>query len=114
MMKSRYATRSRNGSNWAVTPSRRLPDADAALAAIRRRAPKVVLTDFKMPRKSGMDLMRELQRFEPDIPVVLLTAHGDVPLAVAAMREGPTIFCRSRMCPNTCRQSWRERSSNAG
>jgi two-component system C4-dicarboxylate transport response regulator DctD len=33
-------------------------DADAALAAIRRRAPEVVLTDFKMPRKSGMDLMR--------------------------------------------------------
>jgi two-component system C4-dicarboxylate transport response regulator DctD len=74
-------------------------DADAALAAIRRRAPKVVLTDFKMPRKTGMDLMRELQRFEPDIPVVLLTAHGDVPLAVAAMREGAYDFLQKPYVP---------------
>jgi two-component system C4-dicarboxylate transport response regulator DctD len=74
-------------------------DADAALAAIRRRAPEVVLTDFKMPRKSGMDLMRELQRFYPDIPVVLLTAHGDVPLAVAAMREGAYDFLQKPYVP---------------
>ena len=74
-------------------------DADAAMAAIRRRAPKVVLTDFKMPRKSGMDLMRELQRLDPDIPVVLLTAHGDVPLAVAAMREGAYDFLQKPYVP---------------
>src|SRR5690606_2122809 len=57
-------------------------------AAIRRRAPKVVVTDFMMPRRPGMDLMRERQSVDPDIPVVLLTAPGDVPLAIAAMREG--------------------------
>lgn len=74
-------------------------DADAALAAIRRRAPKVVLTDLQMPRKSGMDLMRELHRFDPDIPVVLLTAHGDVPLAVAAMREGAYDFLQKPYVP---------------
>jgi two-component system C4-dicarboxylate transport response regulator DctD len=74
-------------------------DADAALTAIRRKAPMVVLTDFKMPRKSGMDLMRELQRFYPDIPVVLLTAHGDVPLAVAAMREGAYDFLQKPYVP---------------
>jgi two-component system C4-dicarboxylate transport response regulator DctD len=74
-------------------------DADAALTAIRRKAPMVVLTDFKMPRKSGMDLMRELQRFYPDIPVVLLTAHGDVALAVAAMREGAYDFMQKPYVP---------------
>jgi two-component system C4-dicarboxylate transport response regulator DctD len=74
-------------------------DADAALAAVRRRAPQVVLTDFKMPRKTGLDLMRELQRFTPDIPVVLLTAHGDVPLAVAAMREGAYDFLQKPYVP---------------
>lgn len=74
-------------------------DADAALAAIRRSAPKVVLTDFKMPRKSGMELMRELQSFEPDIPVVLLTAHGDVPLAVTAMRDGAYDFLQKPYVP---------------
>jgi two-component system, NtrC family, C4-dicarboxylate transport response regulator DctD len=74
-------------------------DADAALLAIRRKPPMVVVTDFKMPRKTGMDLMRELQRTHPDIPVVLLTAHGDVPLAVAAMREGAYDFLQKPYVP---------------
>lgn len=74
-------------------------DADAALLAIRRKPPMVVLTDFKMPRKTGMDLMRDLQRTHPDIPVVLLTAHGDVPLAVAAMREGAYDFLQKPYVP---------------
>jgi len=74
-------------------------DADAALTAIRRKPPMVVLTDLKMPRKTGMELMRELQGFYPDIPVVLLTAHGDVPLAVAAMREGAYDFLQKPYVP---------------
>lgn len=75
-------------------------DADQAMAAIRRKAPHVVLTDFKMPRKSGMDLLREVHRSDPDIPVVLLTAHGDVPLAVAAMREGAYDFLQKPYVPD--------------
>jgi len=74
-------------------------DADAAMGAIQRRAPDVVLTDFKMPRKSGLELMHEVHRFDPDIPVVLLTAHGDVPLAVAAMRDGAYDFLQKPYAP---------------
>lgn len=74
-------------------------DVESALAAVRRRAPTVVLTDFKMPRRSGLELMRELQEIDPDIPVVLLTAHGDVPLAVAAMRDGAYDFLQKPYVP---------------
>lgn len=74
-------------------------DADAALAMIRRRAPDVVLTDFKMPRKSGIELMQEVRGLYPDIPVVLVTAHGDVPLAVAAMRDGAYDFLQKPYDP---------------
>ncbi|HEY4369059.1 MAG TPA: sigma-54 dependent transcriptional regulator [Steroidobacteraceae bacterium] len=74
-------------------------DADAAMAAIRRKEPHVVLSDFKMPRKTGLDLMREVHASAPDIPVVLLTAHGDVPLAVAAMRDGAYDFLQKPCVP---------------
>ena len=67
-------------------------NADEAVAILRQAMPDVVLTDFRMPQKSGLDLMRDVHRADPDIPVVLLTAHGDVTLAVAAMREGAYDF----------------------
>ncbi|MBR0726361.1 sigma-54-dependent transcriptional regulator [Bradyrhizobium manausense] len=62
--------------------------ADEALRLVQEILPDAVLTDFRMPHRSGLELMRDIHRVDPDIPVVLLTAHGDVPLAVAAMREG--------------------------
>ncbi|MEA2627225.1 MAG: hypothetical protein QOD06_3270 [Candidatus Binatota bacterium] len=61
---------------------------EAALERIESQAPDVVVTDWKMPRMDGMELLRELHRRLPGLPVVLLTAYGSVPAAVAAMREG--------------------------
>ena len=71
-----------------------------AIAAVRRKMPTVVLSDFKMPQKSGMDLMHEVHKIDPDIPVVLLTAHGDVQLAVAAMRDGAYDFLQKPYVPD--------------
>ncbi len=73
--------------------------ADEAMALLKERAPDVVLSDFRMPQTSGLELMRAVQRADPDIPVVLLTAHGDVPLAVAAMREGAYDFLQKPYDP---------------
>ena len=75
-------------------------NADEALAMLQARLPDVVLTDFRMPHRSGIDLMREVQRIDPDIPVVLLTAHGDVALAVSAMREGVYDFLQKPADPD--------------
>jgi two-component system, NtrC family, C4-dicarboxylate transport response regulator DctD len=74
--------------------------ADEATALMRQALPDVVLTDFRMPRRSGLDLMRDVHRIDPDIPVVLLTAHGDVALAVAAMREGAYDFLQKPTDPD--------------
>jgi two-component system C4-dicarboxylate transport response regulator DctD len=74
-------------------------DADTAMAAIRKHTPSVVVADFKMPRKTGLELMREVHDFDADIPVVMLTAHGDVPLAVAAMRDGAHDFLQKPYVP---------------
>jgi DNA-binding NtrC family response regulator len=60
----------------------------AALAALAERSPDVVVTDWKMPQMDGIELLRQLHSQDPKLPVILLTAHGSVPSAVAAMREG--------------------------
>ncbi len=60
----------------------------AALGALDTRGADVVVTDWKMPQMDGIELLRRLHARQPDLPVILLTAHGSVPSAVAAMREG--------------------------
>jgi DNA-binding NtrC family response regulator len=61
---------------------------DAALAALDAGGVDVVVTDWKMPEMDGMELLRRLHARRAELPVILLTAHGTVPSAVAAMREG--------------------------
>jgi len=48
----------------------------------------MVLTDYKMPDKNGLDVLREIKNINPEIPVILITAHGTEEIAVQAMKEG--------------------------
>ena len=57
-----------------------------------RRFPGVVVSDIRMPGMSGLALLQAVRVLDPDVPVVLVTGHGDVPLAVEAMREGAWDF----------------------
>jgi DNA-binding NtrC family response regulator len=60
----------------------------AALEEMDRRGADAVVTDLRMPEMGGMELLRELRARRASLPVILITAHGSVPSAVAAMREG--------------------------
>ena len=60
----------------------------AALEAIDKEPPALVLTDLKMPGISGMELLEQIRRDYPEIPVVIITAFGTIQSAVQAMRSG--------------------------
>ena len=51
-----------------------------------------IITDVRMPDLSGIDLLRQLRELKVSAPVIVITAHGDIPLAVEAMRLGAIDF----------------------
>lgn len=67
-------------------------DAAEALRGLSRDYPGVVLTDVRMPGMDGLDLLARLTAMDPDLPVILLTGHGDVPMAVKALTDGAYDF----------------------
>ena len=62
--------------------------APAALAALRSAAPDVLMTDVRMPGRSGLELLKEVGASRPGLPVIVMTAHSDLDAAVAAYQGG--------------------------
>lgn len=67
-------------------------DAQAFLAAYRPEEVGCVVLDVRMPRMSGLELQQALNRRGWTLPVIIVTGHGDVRMAVEAMREGALDF----------------------
>lgn len=65
---------------------------DEVLPLISRNFPGIIVTDIRMPGTSGMELLKHTAEIDPDLPVILVTGHGDITLAVEAMREGAYDF----------------------
>jgi two-component system response regulator AtoC len=63
-------------------------DGQAAIEALEAHHVDVVITDLRMPRVDGMELLKHVTANHPDIPVILITAHGTVDTAVEALKLG--------------------------
>lgn len=75
----------------ADIPVETYPNAPAFLA-VASGASGVVVTDVRMPQMDGMELVRQLANRGVNLPVIVMTGHGDVPLAVEAMKAGVSDF----------------------
>jgi two-component system C4-dicarboxylate transport response regulator DctD len=65
---------------------------EAARSRIRVGVPAVVVCDVKLPGMSGTEWLGEIRAIDPDLPVILVTGHGDIAMAVRAMRQGAYDF----------------------
>lgn len=75
--------------------------AEACLAHLPEHFPGVILSDVRMPGMGGLQLLEQLQGRDADLPVILLTGHGDVPMAVEAMRNGAYDFLEKPFSPDS-------------
>lgn len=73
--------------------------AEAALDQISQHFEGVIVTDLRMPGMGGMALLHAVLQKDPQIPVILVTGHGDVDLAVSMMRDGAYDFIEKPYVP---------------
>jgi DNA-binding NtrC family response regulator len=73
--------------------------AQEALGAIDRTYPGVVVTDIRMPVMDGIALFQRLRDRDPDLPVIFMTGHGEVTMAVDAMKAGAWDFLTKPFAP---------------
>lgn len=75
-------------------------DATSALARLDEIKPHVILSDVRMPGLSGLDLLKKVRERMVPAEVILITGHGDVPMAVEAMRQGAFDFIQKPYVPD--------------
>ena len=72
--------------------ARAVPSAEQALVEVGKSPIDLVVTDVRMPGMDGIALLGALTKSVPDLPVIVLSAHGTVPMAVEAMKQGAKEF----------------------
>jgi len=89
-------------------------DASQALAMLDDTRPDVILTDVRMPGLSGLDLLRTVRERSVTAEVIVITGHGDVPMAVEAMRAGAFDFLQKPYVPDQLVNTLRRAAQQAG
>ncbi|HET9642420.1 MAG TPA: sigma-54 dependent transcriptional regulator [Burkholderiaceae bacterium] len=86
---------------------------EAARSHVAAGLPLVVVCDVRLPGTSGTDWAKELRRVDADLPVILVTGHGDISMAVQAMRDGAYDFiekpCSSERLASVVRRAAEKR-----
>src|SRR6478752_3819074 len=87
---------------------------EAAAVSVSADMSSVVVCDVRLRGKSGLEWLSDLRRLDPDLPVILITGHGDISMAVQAMRNGAYDFiekpCSSERLIEAVRRALERRS----
>jgi two-component system C4-dicarboxylate transport response regulator DctD len=81
-------------------PAAGVDSAEKAMRLLSHDFPGVVVSDIRLPGMDGMALLEQVRGIDPDLPVVLITGHGDVSLAVQAMKNGAHDFIEKPFSPD--------------
>jgi two-component system response regulator FixJ len=69
-----------------------LVDAESCLTELRRIKCDIVITDVNMPDMDGIALMKRIRQLRPQMPILIITGYGDVPMAAKAFKAGAVDF----------------------
>jgi two-component system, NtrC family, response regulator AtoC len=86
-------------------------DGSTGLDSFRNEAVDLVLTDVRMPEMDGVALLTRLKAMQPDLPVIVLTAHGTIGSAVDAMKLGASDYLTNRSRATSSSRPYARRSS---
>ena len=91
-----------------------LATAEEGLKGIGSDWPGVVVCDIRLPAMDGLEFLRRAGKIDPDLPVIMITGHGDISMAVSAMRDGAYDFIEKPYAPErlvkTVRRALEKRS----
>ena len=94
-------------SQWLVLSgfeTETFASAEDALKVIGSDWPGIVVSDIRMPGMDGMAFLKRLMGLDSNLPVIMITGHGDVPMAVEAMRLGAMDFMEKPFNPDRMTQ----------
>lgn len=74
--------------------------AEKALAAFAPTQSSIFVSDVRMPGMSGTELLERALAIDPEVPVILITGHGDIPMAIQAIRDGAYDFIEKPFSPD--------------
>jgi DNA-binding NtrC family response regulator len=87
-------------------------NAEEALKVVGQDWPGAVISDIRMPGMDGMALLRRLMSVDSGLPVIMITGHGDVPMAVEAMRMGAFDFLEKPFNPDRMTELAKKAATN--
>lgn len=72
----------------AAIPCKTFSEAESVLQAIKKEQPALILSDIHMPGKSGLEMLAEIKKSYPKLPIIIMTAYSDLDSAVASFQGG--------------------------
>jgi CheY-like chemotaxis protein len=99
---------------WAGWRVETFATAGEFLERVPVEAVSCLVLDVQLPGLNGLDLQQRLTADAPEMPIVFITGHGDIPMTVRAMKAGAAEFLTSLSPTTCCCRPWAGRSTPAG